>query len=440
MLVARNQEVLHFDAVMSMRREGIHVGEYYWNSFNEFAFKHNTPLVEFYSDLERTNSTLVNFNEALNKESDSLEQALDKIIQSIESDLKLEPGATRLDMKNIYLRFRLNMGYMMLGYTWVSVLTEKIRNEIGDPAWMSIEKLVLMPYKATLLAREHKDIAAVQVNQNNQSEEKLRIEAEKLAHSYGFIHSEYLSASWTAADYFAVLKDLAPDVGGKEVLDVEKFSSYVRWLIQITQKIVYIYDEGKMSLVRANWALRLTFEKLGHDSRTVLRLTEKEFFRWIETEEIPASDVIDQRRHFAILSLNERYEHFFGEKDVIEIIKEQGIKEEVTLENITELKGTVASKGFSRGKVRVVFNQEDSNKFEDGEILVASMTTPELINAMRRAAAYITDEGGTTCHAAIIAREFHKPCIIATKIATKVLKDGDMVEVDANAGVVRILK
>ena len=59
---------------------------------------------------------------------------------------------------------------------------------------------------------------------------------------------------------------------------------------------------------------------------------------------------------------------------------------------------------------------------------------------MRRAKAIITDEGGLTCHAAIISRELGIPCIIGTKIATKVLKDGDMVEVDANKGIVKKIK
>ena len=68
------------------------------------------------------------------------------------------------------------------------------------------------------------------------------------------------------------------------------------------------------------------------------------------------------------------------------------------------------------------------------------MTRPEYLPAMKKAAAFITDEGGITCHAAIIAREMKKPCIIGTKIATQVLKDGDMVEVKANHGLVIILK
>jgi pyruvate,water dikinase len=67
------------------------------------------------------------------------------------------------------------------------------------------------------------------------------------------------------------------------------------------------------------------------------------------------------------------------------------------------------------------------------------MTVPDLVSAMKRAAAIVTDEGGVTCHAAIISRELKKPCIIGTKVATKVFKDGDLVEVDANKGIVRII-
>ena len=68
------------------------------------------------------------------------------------------------------------------------------------------------------------------------------------------------------------------------------------------------------------------------------------------------------------------------------------------------------------------------------------MTTPDYVSAMKLASAFVTDEGGLLCHASIIARELKKPCIIGTKIATKVLKDGDLVEVNANEGFVRIIK
>ena len=74
------------------------------------------------------------------------------------------------------------------------------------------------------------------------------------------------------------------------------------------------------------------------------------------------------------------------------------------------------------------------------DVLVAISTGPEIILACQKAGAIITDEGGIISHAAIISRELKIPCIIGTKVATKVLRDGDLVEVDAEKGVVRKIK
>lgn len=76
---------------------------------------------------------------------------------------------------------------------------------------------------------------------------------------------------------------------------------------------------------------------------------------------------------------------------------------------------------------------------KDGDVLISTATTPSIVSAMKKAAAIVTDEGGLTCHAAIVSRELKIPCIIGTKIATKVFKDGDRVEVDATKGIVRKL-
>ena len=84
--------------------------------------------------------------------------------------------------------------------------------------------------------------------------------------------------------------------------------------------------------------------------------------------------------------------------------------------------------------------EKESSKFNKGDVLVTGMTRPEFVPLMKKSSAIITNEGGITCHAAIISRELGKPCIIGTKIATKVLHDGDLVEVDADNGVVRILE
>jgi len=95
---------------------------------------------------------------------------------------------------------------------------------------------------------------------------------------------------------------------------------------------------------------------------------------------------------------------------------------------------------MQRDKVKIIKTKDDLLKFKKGDILVAEATVPDYVPAMRKAGAIITDLGGLTSHAAIVSRELGIPCIIGTKIATKVLKDGDFVEVDANKGIVKIIK
>ena len=83
---------------------------------------------------------------------------------------------------------------------------------------------------------------------------------------------------------------------------------------------------------------------------------------------------------------------------------------------------------------------KDTVNFKPGEILVALMTTPEVVPVMKKAAAIVTDEGGLTCHAAIVSRELQTPCVVGTKYATKIFKNSDLIEVDAYRGIARKLK
>jgi phosphohistidine swiveling domain-containing protein len=104
---------------------------------------------------------------------------------------------------------------------------------------------------------------------------------------------------------------------------------------------------------------------------------------------------------------------------------------------VGEIEGMCASIGKVAGTVHICKTLAEINNFKAGEILVTGMTRPEFVPAMRKAAAIVTDEGGITSHAAIISRELGVPCVIGTKIATRELKNGDFVEVNANHGVVK---
>jgi pyruvate,water dikinase len=99
--------------------------------------------------------------------------------------------------------------------------------------------------------------------------------------------------------------------------------------------------------------------------------------------------------------------------------------------------GLGAAPGLASGAVRVIRALNEADGLDDGEVLVTHMTAPDWVPLMRRAAAIITDSGGMTCHAAIVSRELGIPCVVGTAEATKVLRDGEVVTVDATHGAVR---
>lgn len=98
--------------------------------------------------------------------------------------------------------------------------------------------------------------------------------------------------------------------------------------------------------------------------------------------------------------------------------------------------GLGAAPGMASGTVRVIGSREDAAELIEGEVLVTHMTAPDWVPLMRKAAAIVTDSGGMTCHAAIVSRELGIPCVVGTADATKVLRDGQVVTVDAGQGIV----
>ena len=185
------------------------------------------------------------------------------------------------------------------------------------------------------------------------------------------------------------------------------------------------------------------------DTDRIIRLTLKklfpklgEFVYFISIEEIRSGNMPSKE------TLTERANHYiFFESKIFTAISfddflskhELAVKKE-EIQSTQTLTGQTAMRGRVNGKVRIVLSKKLLDTVQEGDILVTSMTTPDFLPAMRKAAAFVTDEGGITSHAAIIARELGKPCVIGTKIATQVLKDGDEVEVNADEGMVKILK
>lgn len=103
------------------------------------------------------------------------------------------------------------------------------------------------------------------------------------------------------------------------------------------------------------------------------------------------------------------------------------------------LRGIAASSGVVHGQAKVIRALSESIKLQKGDILVTEMTAPPWTPLFVTAAAVVTDTGGVLCHCAICAREYHIPAVVGTGIATSLIKDGQLLEVDGNAGVVHIL-
>jgi phosphohistidine swiveling domain-containing protein len=204
----------------------------------------------------------------------------------------------------------------------------------------------------------------------------------------------------------------------KLLVDLLKITEIIRDKRKLCNLIgIYVMDRFldeaiKRSKIKRDWAKRtfwFEYVDLIFKPQTLLRKLKKRKY---------ASGVLDNNKLYYI-------ENFIAVKESKKIDK-----------SVKIIKGAGAARGKIKGKVRIILSLHDFKKFRKGDILVTEMTRPDFVPIMKLAKAIVTDEGSLTCHAAIVSRELGIPCIVGTKIATRVLKDGDRVEVDADRGIV----
>ena len=124
-------------------------------------------------------------------------------------------------------------------------------------------------------------------------------------------------------------------------------------------------------------------------------------------------------------------------RDIQKALQQFILPDDQTDTSAFQVKGTTAYAGTVRGPARILKDINEVNKVCRGDVIICPMTWPSVIIALEKAAAFVTDEGGVLCHAAILARELKKTCVTGTKNATVLFHDGDMVEVDGQTGIVR---
>jgi len=224
----------------------------------------------------------------------------------------------------------------------------------------------------------------------------------------------------------------------KKLLDKLNLTSRERLLIKFAQDVYFVKPYRRLLQSRAYY----NFEPVLREISRRLNLTLRQA-RYLLPEEVRYY-LNGGKRSVAVL--NERikscvYINKDGRKSLLvgRAVEKfwKTVKQEKVSTKVRELKGSTAYPGKISGRVTLVNMPSDMVKMKPGDILVSTATSPNLMAAIRQAAAIVTDEGGITCHAAIVSRELKIPCLIGTKIATRVLKDGDRVEVDATKGLIR---
>ncbi len=228
----------------------------------------------------------------------------------------------------------------------------------------------------------------------------------------------------------------------KDIYKKYNFSDNLKLHLKITKIMGKSIDERKDNMLKANYYIYLYCKEIAKrfniNTSKVMDYTFEEIRSLLIKGKKADEKLFRKRKKGAVYIIegkngNIKTKWFYG-KQAETILKRTSVKSK-------EIKGQVASSPVKKlkGKVQVILDTS-KQKFKKGNILVTTMTRPDFVPLMRKAKAIITDEGGITCHAAIVSREMKIPCIIGTKVATKLLKDGDYVEIDTEKGKVKKIR
>lgn len=208
-------------------------------------------------------------------------------------------------------------------------------------------------------------------------------------------------------------------------------------LVEILKNFGVYQDERKRNILIYLHFLEILLLEVGKRAKISLQTMRDTFPQ--ELEDILNGNIseefIKERRENCFIVWEEgksKPEILIGDKT-----KKWEEKLSVKHDDLQIVKGNCASKGKTKGKVRILLSAKDNDKLQKGEILVTFMTSPDFMSAIRKCSAIVTNLGGVTSHAAIISRELGIPCIVGTKNATELLKTGDYVEVYADDGIIQ---
>ncbi|MEK9156619.1 MAG: PEP-utilizing enzyme [Patescibacteria group bacterium] len=358
-------------------------------------------------------------------------------IYSVHEDLWIRGQAINL----------LEHGYSLVG-TYLRELLQK--DGILDDQIAEVINLITTPENFSHAQREEQELLAL--SQRNYLDEDILRHWEKWA----WLGYNWLGPVYEKAYFQDRIELLCKDAFAKELFVSEE--EYRTTLQEQKQKLHLSEETWRVAhvlarIVRAKslrvdaswtfyWIIESFLRKIGKDHflsfKQVQFLKPEEMIALLRGESVDVALSNRRQKAYAIFFEEGKMTEYYGET-VVQMFDILESKLPVVEMKNNELRGEVGSPGIATGQVKIVNTSEDITKMCEGDVLVSHTTNPRLVPAMKIACAIVADVGGATSHAAIIARELKKPCVVGTKSATKVLKDGDTVEVDAIKGIVRIL-
>ncbi len=213
-----------------------------------------------------------------------------------------------------------------------------------------------------------------------------------------------------------------------------------RHLLNVARDFVYQKSFSKENQYLAWYALDILLREMAR--RLFITVQQMRYFLPKEVKPALLENAFDvnelnERFRYSLLCFDSTGSYVVTGEAAKTMRAELNLQHEEVHLDANEFRGQAAVPGSARGMVKIINSPSDMEKMQKGDVLVSEMTVPEIVAAMKKASAIVTDMGGITCHAAIVSRELGIPCVIGTKVATRILKDGDMVEVDAVNGVVK---
>ena len=229
-----------------------------------------------------------------------------------------------------------------------------------------------------------------------------------------------------------------------------KLSKLEKAWVDTAAEIVWLKGFRKDTFFHGFYVLDLLLKEIGR--RSGLSLIQA---KYLLPSELPLalkgknfSDIANERIKFSVIygttlrgknyKWTEKGVKVFTGKKARNFLKGQKF-EKIKVIKTNELSGSCACPGQAKGVVKIINVPEEMGKMNPGDIMLSHTTFPSLVPAMKKAAAIITEDGGITCHAAIVARELQTPCVVGCKHALQILKDGDAVVVDATKGTIKKL-